>query len=37
MAGGASRYELDDKVTIAERCARACSTLTTVILPKGWV
>jgi len=37
MASGASRYELDDKAIVVERCARACPTLTTIILPKGWV
>jgi hypothetical protein len=37
MASGASRYELDDEATVAERWARACPTLTTIILPKGRV
>jgi len=33
MAGGASRYELDDKETVAERLARVPDP----ILPKGRV
>jgi len=37
MASGESRYELDDEATVAERWARACPTLTTIILPKGRV
>ena len=37
MASGESRYELDDEATVAERWARACQTLTTIILPKGRV
>ena len=37
MASGESRYELDDEATVAECWARACPTLTTIILPKGRV
>ena len=37
MASGASCYELDDEATVAEQWARACPTLTTIILPKGRV
>ena len=37
MASGVSRYELHDEATVAERWARACPTLTTIILPKGRV
>jgi hypothetical protein len=37
MASGASEYALDDEATVAERWARACPTLTTIILPKGRV
>jgi hypothetical protein len=37
MASGESRYELDDEATVAEQWARACPTLTTIILPKGRV
>lgn len=34
---GASCYELDDEAKVAEHWARACPTLTTIILPKGRV
>ncbi|KAH9170249.1 hypothetical protein EDB89DRAFT_1335197 [Lactarius sanguifluus] len=37
MASGASCYELDDEAKVAEHWARACPTLTTIILPKGRV
>jgi hypothetical protein len=37
IASGASCYELDDEATVAEQWARACPTLTTIILPKGRV
>ena len=37
IASGASYYELDDEATVAEQWARACPTLTTIILPKGRV
>jgi hypothetical protein len=37
IASGASCYEIDDEATVAERWARACPTLTTIILPKGRV
>ncbi|KAF8258501.1 hypothetical protein EI94DRAFT_1754513 [Lactarius quietus] len=37
MATGASCYELDDEAKVAEHWARACPTLTTIILPKGRV
>jgi hypothetical protein len=37
MASGVSRYELDDEAKVAEHWARACPTLTTIILPKGRV
>ena len=37
MATGASCYELDDEAEVAEHWARACPTLTTIILPKGRV
>ncbi|KAI0300673.1 hypothetical protein B0F90DRAFT_397693 [Multifurca ochricompacta] len=37
MASGASCYELSDEATVAEHWARACPTLTTIILPKGRV
>jgi hypothetical protein len=37
IAGGASVYELDDEAAVAECWARACPTLTTIILPKGRV
>ena len=37
MASGVSCYELDDEATVAECWARACPTLTTIILPKGRV
>ena len=37
MAGRVSCYELDDEATVAKRWARACPTLTTIILPKGQV
>ena len=37
MASGESRYELDGEATVAGCWARACPTLTTIILPKGRV
>jgi hypothetical protein len=37
IASGASCYALDDEATVAELWARACPTLTTIILPKGRV
>jgi len=37
MASGASRYELNDKATVAEHCARACPMLMTITLPEGSV
>jgi hypothetical protein len=37
IAGGVSAYELDDEAAVAERWARACPTLATIILPKGRV
>ena len=37
IASGASCYELEDEATVAEQWARACPTLTTIILPKGRV
>jgi len=37
IASGASCYELDDEATVAEKWARACPTLSTIILPKGRV
>jgi len=37
IASGSSCYQLDDEATVAEQWARACPTLTTIILPKGRV
>jgi hypothetical protein len=37
MASGASRHELDDEAKVAEHWARACQTLTIIILPNGRV
>jgi hypothetical protein len=37
IASGTSCYELDDEAMVAEQWARACPTLTTIILPKGRV
>jgi hypothetical protein len=37
IASGESCYGLDDEATVAEQWARACPTLTTIILPKGRV
>jgi hypothetical protein len=37
IASGASCYELEDEATVVEQWARACPTLTTIILPKGRV
>ncbi|KAI0262046.1 hypothetical protein BC834DRAFT_829462 [Gloeopeniophorella convolvens] len=37
IASGQSSHELEDEATVAERWARACPTLSTIILPKGRV
>ena len=37
MASGASCYELDDEAMVAEKWARVCPMLTTIILPKSRV